>query len=101
MPSGGAGRIDVYKRNAQFTNSRGPQLPNHKVKLKKAGQRACNEKNEKGKFCGGHLKRWFYASDIVERECGCVEQAWGKMPKSIAVNSARHCTCPVPRIRVA
>ena len=37
-----------------------PQLPHHKVKIKKAGQRACNEKNEKGKFCGGHLKRWFY-----------------------------------------
>ena len=25
------------------------QLPNHKVKLKKSGQRACNEKNDKGK----------------------------------------------------
>src|SRR5260370_3992545 len=24
-----------------------PQLPQHKVKIKKAGQRACNEKNEK------------------------------------------------------
>ena len=34
-----------------------PQLPNHKVKIKKAGQRACNEKDAKGKFCGGHLKR--------------------------------------------
>ena len=37
-----------------------PHLPNHKVKIKKTGQRACNEKNDKGKFCGGHLKRWFY-----------------------------------------
>ncbi|MFI5103107.1 MAG: hypothetical protein ACHP9V_07035 [Terriglobales bacterium] len=54
-----------------------PQLPNHKVKLKKPGQRACNEKNEKGKFCGGHLKRWFYAADVLEQECGCVEKAWG------------------------
>jgi hypothetical protein len=54
-----------------------PQLPNHKVKVKKAGQRACNEKNDKGKFCGGHLKRWFYAADAVEQECGCVEKAWG------------------------
>ena len=34
------------------------QLPKHKVKYKKPLQRACNEKNEKGKFCGGHLKRW-------------------------------------------
>jgi hypothetical protein len=54
-----------------------PQLPNHKVKIKKPGQRACNEKNEKGKFCGGHLKRWFYTDDVLERECGCVEKAWG------------------------
>lgn len=55
-----------------------PQLPNHKVKIKKAGQRACNEKNEKGKFCGGHLKLWAYVSDAVERECGDIEKAWGK-----------------------
>src|SRR6202051_1004181 len=54
-----------------------PQLPNHKVKVKKPGQRACNEKNEKGKFCGGHLKRWFYAADVLEQECGCVEKVWG------------------------
>ena len=50
-----------------------PQLPNHKVKIKKAGQRACNEKNEKGKFCGGHLKRWFYTTDMRRarvRRCG-------------------------------
>ena len=53
------------------------QLPNHKVKVKKPGQRACNEKNEKDKFCGGHLKRWFYAADVLEQECGCVEKAWG------------------------
>ena len=54
-----------------------PRLPNHKVKIKKPGQRACNEKDEKGKFCGGHLKRWYYTADVLERECGCVEKAWG------------------------
>ncbi|MGA6984005.1 MAG: hypothetical protein WCC95_17025 [Candidatus Sulfotelmatobacter sp.] len=53
------------------------QLPHHKVKIKKAGQRACNEKNEKGKFCGGHLKRWFYTKDVLERTCGDAEKAWG------------------------
>jgi hypothetical protein len=53
-----------------------PQLPNHKVKIKKSGQRACNEKNDKGKFCGGHLKRWFYTADVLEQECGCAEKAW-------------------------
>lgn len=54
-----------------------PPLPKHKVKVKKLGQRACNEKNEKGKFCGGHLKRWFYMTDATEQECGCIEKAWG------------------------
>jgi hypothetical protein len=53
------------------------QLPHHKVKTKKSGQRACNEKNEKGKFCGGHLKRWFYTTDAIEQSCGDAEKAWG------------------------
>ena len=53
------------------------QLPHHKVKTKKVGQRSCNEKDEKGKFCGGHLKRWFYTSDVLEQECGDIEKAWG------------------------
>jgi hypothetical protein len=54
------------------------QLPNHKVKIKLPLQRSCNEKDGKGKICGGHLKRWFYAVDTVERACGDVERAWGK-----------------------
>src|SRR6202047_4008621 len=53
------------------------QLPHHKVKIKKSGQRACNEKNEKGKFCGGHLKRWFYSEDVIEQACGDAGKAWG------------------------
>jgi hypothetical protein len=53
------------------------QLPNHKVKVKKAGQRACNEKDEKAKLCGGHLKRWYYTSDVLEQDCGDLEKAWG------------------------
>ena len=64
------------------------QLPHHKVKIKKAGQRACNEKNEKGKFCGGHLKRWFYATDVLEQACGDVEKAWGK---NAEVYRCEHC----------
>jgi hypothetical protein len=54
-----------------------PQLPNHKVKIKKVGQRSCNEKDAKGKFCGGHLKRWYYTTDAVEQACGDVQGAWG------------------------
>jgi hypothetical protein len=54
-----------------------PQLPKHKVKYKKAFQRACNEKDEKGKLCGGHLKRWFYMVDVPEQACGDVRQSFG------------------------
>jgi hypothetical protein len=54
------------------------QLPKHKVKLKMHLQRSCNEKDEKGKLCAGHLKRWFYATDIVEQDCGDVEKAYGR-----------------------
>jgi len=31
-----------------------------KVKEKKPGQRACDEKDTKGELCVGHLKRWYY-----------------------------------------
>ncbi len=64
------------------------QLPHHKVKIKKAGQRACNEKNEKGKFCGGHLKRWFYTTDVTEKACGDAEKAWGA---NAEVYRCEHC----------
>jgi hypothetical protein len=65
-----------------------PQLPNHKVKIKKLGQRSCNEKDAKGKFCGGHLKRWFYATDVLEQECGDVAKAWGR---DAEVYRCEHC----------
>ena len=54
-----------------------PQLANHKTKIKKPGQRSCNEKNAKGKLCGGHLKRWFYMVDVKEQECGDIAKALG------------------------
>jgi hypothetical protein len=34
-----------------------PDAP--KIKSKKATQRACDEKDAKGKLCCGHLKRWY------------------------------------------
>ena len=64
------------------------QLPNHKVKIKKPGQRSCNEKDAKGKLCGGHLKRWYYHDDVCERECGDVEQAFGPQAE---VYRCEHC----------
>jgi hypothetical protein len=40
--------------------------PDPKVKTRKPKQRACDEKNEKGKLCAGHLKRWFeYPAEIA------------------------------------
>jgi hypothetical protein len=36
-----------------------------KIKVRKRKQRACDEKNEKGKVCAGHLKRWYdYPKEI-------------------------------------
>ncbi len=41
------------------------------LKEKKPGQRACDEKDEKGKFCVGHLKRWYYPPDAeIAKELG-------------------------------
>ncbi|MDX2153996.1 MAG: hypothetical protein SFV54_24865 [Bryobacteraceae bacterium] len=39
-----------------------------KVKRRLLKMRACNEKDEKGKVCAGHLKRWYYfGEDIASR----------------------------------
>jgi hypothetical protein len=63
-------------------------LAHHKVKLKKHLQRSCNEKDEKGKLCGGHLKRWYYMSDVLEQACGDVEQVYGP---NAEVYRCEHC----------
>ena len=73
-----------------------PQLANHKVKVKKAGQRACNEKDAKGKFCGGHLKLWFYMKDVVERECGDIEKAWGPNAEVYRCENCKALYLPTP-----
>ena len=43
-----------------------PEVPAAaKIKSKKATQRACDEKDAKGKLCCGHLKRWYdYPKEI-------------------------------------
>jgi len=41
-----------------------------KVKRRVPRMRACDEKNEKGTICGGHLKRWFTAPANVLKEFG-------------------------------
>jgi len=70
------------------TENEPAQLPNHKVKYKKPFQRACNEKDDKGKICAGHLKRWFYMADKIEQACGDVQAAWGKQAE---VYRCEHC----------
>lgn len=43
-----------------------PAGPNSKPRKPK--QRACDEKNPKGKLCMGHLKRWYdYPAEIQQR----------------------------------
>jgi len=41
-----------------------------KVKTRLPHQRACNEKDEKGKLCAGHLKRWYGFGDDIKRQFG-------------------------------
>ena len=41
-----------------------------KVKVRLPRQRACNEKDEKGKICAGHLKRWYFAGEDVQQQLG-------------------------------
>ncbi len=44
--------------------------PKIKIKIRKPKQRACDEKNEKGKLCAGHLKRWYDYPKEVEAIIG-------------------------------
>jgi hypothetical protein len=41
-----------------------------KVKQRILRQRACNEKDEKGKLCAGHLKRWYFFGEEVKSRFG-------------------------------
>ncbi len=40
------------------------------IKTRLLRQRACNEKNEKGKICAGHLKRWYLYGEEVAKQFG-------------------------------
>jgi hypothetical protein len=41
-----------------------------KIKMKKRTQRACDERDEKGKLCCGHLKRWYDYPKEIEKLIG-------------------------------
>ena len=44
--------------------------PAIKIKVRKPKQRACDEKDAKGKLCAGHLKRWYDYPKEVEALIG-------------------------------
>lgn len=41
-----------------------------KIKRRRLRQRACNEKDAKGKLCAGHLKRWYFFGEEIGRKYG-------------------------------
>jgi hypothetical protein len=41
-----------------------------KIKTRFPYQRACNEKDAKGKLCAGHLKRWYGFGEEIKRKYG-------------------------------
>jgi hypothetical protein len=41
-----------------------------KIKVRKPKQRACDERDAKGKLCAGHLKRWYDYPKEVEALIG-------------------------------
>ena len=44
--------------------------PKPKIKVRKPKQRACDERNEKGKLCAGHLKRLYDLPPEIEAVVG-------------------------------
>ena len=44
--------------------------PKPQIKTRLPFQRACNEKDAKGKLCAGHLKRWHGFGEEIKRQCG-------------------------------
>ena len=67
--SAGAGSgVAAPAATAVATEPEAPAPP--KIKSKKATQRACDEKDAKGKLCCGHLKRWYDYSKEIEALVG-------------------------------
>jgi len=40
------------------------------IKRRRLRQRACNQKDGKGKLCAGHLKRWYFFGEEIKRKFG-------------------------------
>lgn len=50
--------------------AKSPAADAPKIKLRKPRQRACDEKNDKGKMCTGHIKRYYDYPKEVEALVG-------------------------------
>lgn len=46
------------------------------LREKKPGQRACDVKDEKGKLCVGHLKRWYTPDEATIAELGSTTEVY-------------------------
>jgi hypothetical protein len=67
-PAAAAASAAAPTATAVATEPEAPAPP--KVKPKKATQRACDEKDAKGKLCCGHLKRWYDYPKEIEAVVG-------------------------------
>jgi hypothetical protein len=47
-----------------------------KVKRRIVRQRACGEKDAKGKLCAGHLKRWYFFGEEVAHKYGAAAEIY-------------------------
>lgn len=47
-----------------------------KIKQRIPRQRACNEKDAKGKLCAGHLKRWYFFGEEVRQRLGAEAEVY-------------------------
>lgn len=66
VPATVAPVVSAANRAAAEPAPEPPGTVQHKIKTRKPKQRACDEKDEKGKLCGGHLKRWYdYPKDVA------------------------------------
>ena len=47
-----------------------------KIKRRLPRMRACDEKAAKGKLCAGHLKRWYFFGEEVQRKFGAAAEIY-------------------------
>jgi len=62
-----------------------------KIKEKKPGQRACDQKDAKGELCVGHLKRWYYDDPHRLSSTGEEEEALKAFGRAAEVYRCERC----------